>query len=249
MKSTRPTLIALILLTLTLAVAPQAQAFTIVEGKFCYRYDTTTLQPIGEGSTVFTYSEKVGLWVKINEPPTGVEIRFVWTDPDDVQFRSQAVSLVPKTGENWGIVFDSINVAESTAKNKLGVWTVSLFIDHVEQIQAKMQIINYDTILQSLTTARSQIDTIQSENNLLQSQNQQLTLQLQQLQTDYATLQSQIGTSSNYQSLQADYDDLYDDYQALGRDLGTTRMMMYAAVVVAIASVGVAVYFGAIKKA
>ncbi|MFH2112846.1 MAG: hypothetical protein ABIJ47_16480, partial [Candidatus Bathyarchaeota archaeon] len=241
MKSTRPILIALILFTITLAATPQAKAFTIADGKFCYRYDTTTLQPVGEGNTVLTYSEKVGLWVKINEPSTGVEYRVAWYDPSGTQFRQQVVTLVTKTGENWGIVFDSINIAETTAKDKLGVWNVKLLIDRKEEATAQFQVINYESILQNLANARSQIDTIQSENDLLNSQNQQLTLQLQQLQTDYATLQSQIGTSSNYQTLQADYNDLFDDYQTLGRDLGTTRMMMYAAVVVAIASVGVAV--------
>jgi hypothetical protein len=248
MKSTRPILIALMLFIITLAAAPQAKAFTIADGEFCYRYDTTTLQPIGEGSTVFTYSEKVGLWVKINEPATGVEYRVAWYDPTETQFRQQVVTLVPKTGENWGIVFDSISIAETTAKDKLGVWTVKLLIDRKEEASAQFQIINYESILQNIATARAQIDTIQSENNLLESQNQQLTTQLQQLQQDYTTLQSQIGTSTDFQNLQNDYNDLYDDYQTLGRDLGTTRMMMYAAVVVAIASVGVAVYFGAIKK-
>lgn len=248
MKSTRPIILALMLFIITLAATPQAKAFTIADGEFCYRYDITTLQPVGVGSTVFTYSEKIGLWIKINEPSTGVEYRLAWYDPTGAQFRQQEVTLVTKTGENWGIVFDSINVAETTAKDKLGVWTVKLLIDRKEETSAQFQIINYESILQSLSTAVSQIETMQSENNLLNSQNQQLTLQLQQLQTDYATLQSQIGTSSNYQSLQNDYDDLYDDYEVLGRDLGTTRMMMYASVVVAVASVGIAVYFGAIKK-
>lgn len=248
MKSTRPILLALILFTITIAATPQAKAFTIADGAFCYRYDTTTLQPVGEGNTLFTYSEKIGLWIKINEPSTGVEYRLTWNDPAGTQYRQQVVTLVTKTGENWGIVFDSINIAETTAKDKLGVWTVKLLIDRKEETTAQFQIIDYESILQSLSTARSQIDTMQSENTLLESQNQQLTLQLQQLQQDYTTLQSQIGSSSDYEKLQNDYDDLYDDYEDLGRNLGTTRMMMYAAVVVAIASVGVAVYFGAIKK-
>ena len=248
MKSTRPVILTLILFTLAVSGVTLVRAFTIDEGNFCYNYDTNTLQPIGIGNTVFTYSEKIGFWVKITDPPTGVEIRVVWVDPSETQFRSQPVSVVPKTGENWGIIFDSINIAETTARNKLGVWTVYLYIDHVQEATAQFQIIDYNSILQNLANARSQIDNIQAENDLLESQNQQLTLQLQQLQQAYTTLEAQIGTSSDYEELKEDYDDLYDEYQALGRSLSTTRMMMYAAVVVAIASIGVAVYFGAIKK-
>jgi hypothetical protein len=249
MKSMRSIMATIIVLAIALAAVPQAHAFSILDSTFCYGYSATTLEPLGIGSTYFTYSEKAVFWAKIQDPPaSSVEIRIVWVDPSDTQFRSQAVAVTPKTGQNWGIVTDSINIAESTAKNKLGVWTVSLYIDHVEEVAAEFQIISYDSILQSLASARSQIDTIQSENVLLASQNQQLILQLQQLQASYAALQAQVGTSADYQQLQTDYNELKSDYEDLGRDLSTTRMMMYAAIVVAVASVGVAVYFGAIKK-
>jgi len=248
--SMRTRLLALALFVFALVTTPQVKAYEIDVAKFCYRYDPTTLLSVGEignGNVVFSNSEKIGFWVKIIDPPTE-EIRIDWKDPNGITFIQNVVTPVPKTGENWGIVFDSINIAETTAKDKLGIWTVKILINKEPQGTAQFQIINYDSIQQRLNDLSSNVETIQSENDLLKSQNQQLTLQLQMLQADYATLQSQIGTSSNYQTLQADYDDLYDDYQALGRDLGTTRMMMYAAVVVAIASVGVAVYFGAIKK-
>jgi len=248
MKSTRPVIVALMLLAVALAAAPQAKAFTIADGTFCYRYDTTTLQPIGEGNTVFTYSEKIGLWVKITDPPTGVEIRIVWYDPNGSQFAQNVVTPVLKTGENWGIVFDSINIAETTAASKLGVWDVKLLIDRKEEATAQFQIISYESLLQRIADANTQLAAVRSENDLLESQNQQLTLQLQQLQASYTALQAQVGTSTDYLQLQTQYNTLNTEYQDLGRDLSSTRMMMYAAVVVAIASVGVAVYFGAIKK-
>jgi len=248
MKSTRPILIAFVLFVLALAAVPQAQAFTIADGSFCYRYDPTSLQPVGEGNTVFTYSEKIGFWVRIIDPPTGVEIRIVWYDPDGAQFAQNVVTPVLKTGENWGIVFDSISISESAAKTKLGVWDVKLLIDRNEEATAQFQIISYDSLLQRITDANTQLATVSSENALLESQNQALTLQLGQLQASYLALQAQVGTSADYQQLQTDYNKLNSDYQTLGRDLSTTRMMMYAAIVVAIASVGVAVYFGAIKK-
>jgi chromosome segregation ATPase len=92
------------------------------------------------------------------------------------------------------------------------------------------------------------ITQIRAEKTLLETQYQEQAQILTNLQADYAALQAQVGTSTDYQQLQTQYNTLNTDYQNLGRDLSTTRMMMYAAVVVAVASVGVAVYFGAIKK-
>ena len=249
MKSTRPILATIIVLAMALAAVPQAHAYSILDSAFCYGYSATTLEPLGIGSTYFTYSEKAVFWAKIQDPPaSSVEIRVVWTDPNDTQFRSSAVTVTPKTGQNWGIVSDSINIAESTAKNKLGVWTVALYIDHVEELAVEFQIIDYESIVQSIANANAMITQIRAEKTLLETQYQQQAQILADLQADYAALQAQVGTSTDYQQLQTQYNTLNTDYQNLGRDMGTTRMMMYAAVVVAVASVGVAVYFGAIKK-
>ncbi|MFH0850108.1 MAG: hypothetical protein V1924_04110 [Candidatus Bathyarchaeota archaeon] len=249
MKSTRPILAMIMVLAMALAVVPQVHAYSILDSAFCYSYSATTLEPIGIGSTYFTYSEKAVFWAKIQDPPSSsVDISVVWIDPDDTQFRSWPITVTPKTGQNWGIVSDSINIAESTAKSKLGLWTVELYIDHVKELAVEFQIIDYESIVQSITNANAMITQIRTEKTQLETQYQQQAQILANLQTDYATLQSQIGTSSDYQKLQNDYDSLNDKYEVLSRDLGTTRMMMYASVVVAVASVGVAVYFGAIKK-
>ena len=50
------------------------------------------------------------------------------------------------------------------------------------------------------------------------------------------------------EDLQDQYSELYEDYRDMQVNLSTTKMMMYGAVVVAIASVAVAIYFGAIKR-
>ncbi|HEX9913963.1 MAG TPA: hypothetical protein VGB32_03510 [Candidatus Bathyarchaeia archaeon] len=249
MKSMRSIMATIIVLAIALAAVPQAHAFSILDSAFCYGYSATTLEPTGIGSTYFTYSEKAVFWAKIQDPPaSSVEIRVVWVDPSDTQFRSQAVTVTPKTGQNWGIVTDSINIAESTAKNKLGVWTVSLYIDHVEELAAEFQIIDYESIVQSIANANAMITQIRAEKTLLETQYQQQAQILIDLQADYTALQAQVGTSTDYQELQTQYNTLNTDYLNLSRELSTTRMMMYAAVVVAVASVGVAVYFGAIKK-
>jgi hypothetical protein len=248
MKSTRLILASIVVLAIALSTVPQAHAYSIIDSMFCYGYSSTTLEPLGIGSTYFTYSEKAALWVKIQDLPS-LDITVIWKDPSGTTFKNTQNPIKElKTGENWGIIFDSINIAETTAKNKLGVWTAELYIDHVLVLESNFQIIDYDSIVQSIANANAMINQIRAEKTQLDTQYQEQAQILTNLQTDYAALQAQVGTSSDYQQLQTQYNTLNNDYQNLGRDLSTTRMMMYAAVVVAVASVGVAVYFGAIKK-
>ena len=127
MMSMRTKLFALALFVIAMLATPQAKAYTIDVGKFCYRYDPTTLLSvgeIGEGNVVFSNSEKIGFWVRIIDPPTE-EIRIDWKDPDVITFIQNVVTPILKTGENWGIVFDYINIAE-TPEIKLGIWTVKI---------------------------------------------------------------------------------------------------------------------------
>ena len=72
---------------------------------------------------------------------------------------------------------------------------------------------------------------------------------------DYASLvgrydELEESTVSEVQLMQLnnDYDDLQDDYDALEASQEGTRTMMYASIVVALAAVVVAVYFGLMKK-
>lgn len=246
MNKRKLSVITLSALTLIMLGITVTQAQTIQDSTICYGY-TTDLQPKGIGSTVFNYNEKVGYWVKIQTPPN-VEYRVVWIDPSDTQFRSQAVTIVPKTGENWGIVFDSINIAESTVKNKLGVWKVQLYIDHELKSESQVQIISYENLQSNIQNIQNQIADIVEEKDSLLAQNAALEVSLETLQVQYTALEAQVGTSSDYEKIQQDYNDLNDDYDALKANQGSTRTMMYAAIVVALVSVVVAVYFGAMKK-
>jgi hypothetical protein len=246
MNKRKLSVITLSALTLIMLGITVTQAQTIQDSTICYGY-TTALEPKGIGSTVFNYNEKVGYWVKIQTPPN-VEYRVVWIDPSDTQFRSQAITVVPKTGENWGIVFDSINIAESTVKNKLGVWKVQLYIDHELKSESQVQIISYENLQSNIQNIQNQIADIVEEKDSLLAQNAALEVSLETLQVQYTALQAQVGTSSDYEKIQQDYDDLNDDYDALKANQGSTRTMMYAAIVVALVSVVVAVYFGAMKK-
>jgi hypothetical protein len=246
MNKQKLSVITLLIITLSMLGVSATQAQNIQDSTICYGYDSN-LQPKGVGNTIFQYTEKVGLWVQIQNP-TEVAYRIIWKDPSGSQFRNTAVTVVDKSGEDWGIVFDSINIAESTATNKLGVWTVSLYIDGEVEVEREFQIISYQNLIDNIQDIQDQIQDIVDEKDALLAQNAALEASLQILQADYQVLQAQVGTASGYQELQDNYDELSADYDALKTSQGTTRTMMYAAIVVALVAVVVAVYFGAIKK-
>jgi hypothetical protein len=222
-------------------------AQNIQDSALCYGYQTSDLQPIGIGNTIFQYTDKIGLWVQIQNPGD-VSYRIIWEEPSGSQFSNQPVTVELKSGEDWGIVFNAINIAESTAKNKLGVWTAYLYVDGQPMVERQFQIINYDDLLESIEDIQGQVEDIVEEKDALAAQNAALEASLEALQADYSALQSQVGTSTDYEELQDNYDELFEDYEALKASQGTTRTMLYAAIVVALVAVVVAVYFGLLKK-
>lgn len=240
-------LILLLSFSLTMMGISFTNAQTIQDSTMCYGYGASDLQPRGIGNTIFEYTDEIGFWVQIQNP-ADVSYRMIWEDPNGNQFRNAAVEVIEKSGTDWGIVFDSIKIAETTAKNKLGVWTVSLYVDGEEVSIAEFQIINYESILDTFNDFSDQLEEIIEEKDNLLAQNAALQTQLEAIQAQYAALEASVGTTSDYEELQENYDDLSDEYDALKASQGTTKMMMYAAIVVALIAVVVAVYFGVMKK-
>lgn len=225
-------------------------AQTVLEYNFCYDYASSTLEPIGEGRYIFPYTEKIGIRIKLDNP-SDVRYTVKWYEPNDsVQAykTSSNLHVIEKTGESWGIIFDSLNIAETTASNKLGVWTVKFYIDGDETVNTQFLIIDYANIQTAFENLEDQIEDVIDQKDELVAQNQELRTQLESLQADYAALEAQVGTSSDYEELQDNYDDLQEDYESLKASQATTKMMLYASIVVALVAVVVAVYFGVLKK-
>jgi hypothetical protein len=223
-------------------------AYEILESETCYGYRLDTLYYKGGGSAFFTHNENVGFWTKIQDPPTDLSIRVIWTDPDGRQYDSNSAEVVQLEGEEWGIVFDSIYIYGTSAENKKGVWTVELSIDGTVEAAKEFQILDYDSILSDFAILRVQLNTIQLGYDTLQAQNQEVIQQYADLQSDYSDLLANPPNSEAMEDLQDQYDEMYREYLQMQANMGTTKMMMYGAVVVAIASVAVAVYFGAVKR-
>ena len=236
------------LMVVQVALPTVMGAYEILESETCYGYRVDTLYYKGGGSAFFTHNENVGFWTKIDDPPTDLSIRVIWTDPNERQYDSNSAEVVQLEGEEWGIVFDSIYIYGTSAANKIGVWTVELSIDGTVEEAKEFQILDYDSILADFAILSVQLNTIQLGYDTLQAQNQENIQQYADLQADYNDLQQNPPNSEAMEELQDQYDEMYRNYLQMQANLGTTKMMMYGAVVVAIASVAVAVYFGAIKR-
>jgi len=236
------------LIVLQTALPTVMGAYEVLESETCFGYRTDTLGPKGVGAVFFTHNEKVGYWVKIDDPPTDLSMRVLWSDPDGITYDNNAVDVIQLDGEEWGIVFDSIYIDGTSAANKNGVWTVKLSIDGVVEAANQFQILDYDEIISTFADLKEQLDEIQATNEETQETNQALLEQLAELQADYNDLLENPPNSEALEDLQDQYSVLYEDYRDMQVNLSTTKMMMYGAVVVAIASVAIAVYFGAIKR-
>ena len=168
MNRQKLSVITLLVITFVMISISTTQAQTIQDKAICYGYGTADLQPKGVGNTVFQYTEKVGFWVQIQDPPD-VTYRMKWTDPDGSEFRNVAVTVVDKSGETWGIVFDSINIAESLARNRLGVWTVELYADGNLEASSEFQIISYSDLLADIQDIQDQVQDIVEAKDELQN--------------------------------------------------------------------------------
>jgi chaperonin cofactor prefoldin len=241
----------LLLLAITLSLAiitiSYAYAQNIQDSKICYGYGTSDLQPKGIGNTVFPYTEKVGLWVKIQNPAQA-SYRIIWKEPNGNQFRNQPVEIVRNTGTDWGIVFDSIYVAETTAGSKLGVWNVELYIDGELARASQFQIIDYESIQQQVSKVIADKNELEDLLDDIRAAKDALEEDYTTLENQYKQLQSQVGTQTEFEKLQDDYDDLNAEYASLKASQSSTKTMMYAAIVVALVAIVVAVYFGVLKK-
>lgn len=223
-------------------------AYEALEYETCYGYRTDTLESKGIGTVFFTHNEKVGFWVNISDPPTDLSMRVLWKDPDENTYKNKAGNVAQLEGKEWGIVFNSIYIDGTTAANKQGVWTVELSIDGSVEAAKHFQILDYDKITSDFLMLSNQINTLRDEIDDLQAQNLEIEQSYNDLLEDYNDMLENPPNSEAMEELQDQYDEMYRNYLQMQANLGTTKMMMYGAVVVAIASVAVAVYFGAIKR-
>ena len=136
----------------------------------------------------------------------------------------------------------------SLPAHKPGKWTVSAYIDHEEQLSIEFQIIDYEQFSDDILDIVNQVNDLRDSLEELSDENTRIKEEYEDLQSDFEELQAQGGDDSALKEIEDEYEELKIDYIQLETSMGTTRLMMYGAVVIAVISIGVAVYFGAMKK-
>ena len=244
-------LTAIMAAIMILGVNP-ALAQTVEQVEMCYGYIEGSLTSLGDTSTFLTTNEEAGVWVKINNPPDDVTFKFYYVDDGvEKEYTSgySKVDVIPREGTTWGIAFTTMDInSASTPRTNPGIWTVKIYIDGEVAAIEEFLIVDYTSLSSSIAAIQDTVADIVAEKD-------QVVEDYNTLVSDYADLEQQFEdledtTVSEVQLIQLnnDYEDLQDEYDSLKASQGTTRTMMYGAIVVALIAVVVAVYFGLMKK-
>lgn len=253
MSKVKTGLIALtaIMATMLILGATPAFAQTVEEVEMSYGYSETTLSPMGITSAFLTTNEEAGIWVKINNPPDKVTFKFYYdVNGLEKEYTSaySRVDVVLKEGASWGIAFATMEIDGQTPSFNPGVWTAKVFIDGDLAAIKTFSVFSFSSIATSLESLRADITEIVDEKNEVVDSYNVLKADYDTLVEDYEDLEDSTVSEVQLMSLNDDLEDLQDDYDDLVAAQGSTRTMMYGAIVVALIAVVVAVYFGLMKK-
>jgi len=248
-KTATKILLATIILFTFVSGLTQVLAYDLERMAMCYNYSYSSLKPKGEATAFFTHQEYVAVWVNVTNPSD--EVRFNWNDPSGTRHKSTTAQLVQLEGKNWGIFFSKIDVdgkSTSLPAHKPGKWSVSAFIDSEEQGSIEFQIIDFEQFSDDILDIVNQVNELRDTLDELRDENIRIKEEYEALQVDFEDLQAQGGDDATLKEIEDDYEELKIDYIQLDTSMDTTRLMMYGAVVIAVISIAVAVYFGAMKK-
>lgn len=252
MSKVKTGLIALTAIVATIIIlgVTSVYAQTVEEVEMCYGYDVNLL-PNGISSTFLTTNEEAGIWVKISNPPDDVIFKFYYEENGALKeypLGYSRVDVVLKEGTSWGIAFATLNIDGETPSFKPGVWTVKVYIDgNVEKIKT-FNIIDYSSIASSITSIQETVAGLVEDRDQVVEDYNDLVDSYGALVQQYEELEDTTVSEIQLMELNNDYEDLQEDYDDLVAAQGSTRTMMYGAIVVALIAVVVAVYFGLMKK-
>ncbi len=253
MSKVKTGLIALtaVMATIIILGVTSAYAQTVEEIEMSYGYSETTLYPNGITSVFLTTNEEAGIWIKINNPPDKVTFKFFY-EVNGLEREYAAaysrVDVILKEETSWGIAFATIDIDGETPSFNPGIWTVKVYIDSDLVSLKEFSIIDYESITSSITSIQVAVQEILVEKNEVVESYNDLVTEYAVLVEQYEDLEDSTVSEVQLMELNRDYDDLQDEYGDLVDAQGSTRTMMYGAIVIALIAVIVAVYFGLMKK-
>ncbi len=253
MNKLKTSLIALLAIMATLSIMGviTVSAYGIEETAMCYGYSESTLSPLGTSTAFLTSNEEAGVWLKITNPPDDVTFKFYYTENGIEKEYTGAysrVDVVPKDGTNWGIAFTTMDISGKTPEFKPGVWTSKAYIDGEVAAIINFSVIDYTDLSSQISQISESVQDIVDEKDRVLEDYNDLATQYAELESQYEDLEDTSVSELQLMQLNSDYEDLQDDYDSLEASQASTKTMMYAAIVVALVAVVVAVYFGVMKK-
>jgi len=256
----------LVVLITSLVTFPGAAGASLIRATTCHDVDTSTREPLGEGSVFFTHASEVYVWVRLYGVLSGQTLRFLWISPGGVVIADNEVAGNPGYSGYW----DSLPVQDALPEQDPGDWTVELYLDDVFKTALEFKLVSYDalvveneyllliinslsaslsdmnesyiSILESIDSYTDEIATLSEDYTELHEEYASLLEGYDETQDALASLQAEYTTmSGNYESVSEDYDSLSEELASTQAALGTTRTMLYAsggrALVLLIASV------------
>jgi hypothetical protein len=253
MSKNRTSLIALVAVITTLSIMGliTVNAATVEESTMCNGYSVTTLSPQGETSAFLSTNPEAGVWIKISNPPDDVTFKFFYDDDGtETEYTGgySKVDVIPRAGTNWGIAFTTMDIYGKTPEFNPGVWTCKAYIDGEVVRIIEFNVIDYDELVGQISSITTTVEGIIEEKNQVVADYNALVLDYEAIVEDYEELEGSTVSETQMFQIQSEYNDLLEDYDDLVDSQASTRTMMYAAIVVALIAVIVAVYFGLMKK-
>lgn len=243
-------LIALLAVIVSFSIIGLASvyAYDVEESTMCYGYSSSQLAPLGSTDAFLTTNEEAGVWVRIANPPDDVTFKFIKPDGTEYSSGYRRVDVIPKEGENWGIAFATLDIGGRTPSNNPGLWKVNVWIEGELNAVVEFNIIDYDELSSQISQITTIVDGIVAEKDQVLADYDVLQSSYEDLEQRYEDLEDSSVSETQLYEMNRKYDDLQDDYESLEDSQASTQSMMYAAIVVALVAVVVAVYFGVMKK-
>jgi hypothetical protein len=244
-------LVAMLAIMFTIVGVTAVHAYTIEEKEMCYGYSETTLAPLGETEAFLTTQEEAGVWLKISNPPDKVTFKFYYTENNiEKEYTGgySRVDVIEKEGTNWGIAFSTMDISGKTPEFNPGYWTCKAYIDGEPAAILNFNVVDYDNISEQVASIVESFNTLKEEKEQLEEANAGFEAIFEEQEERFDEQEAQLEDLEDSTVSQTELYDLTRQYDDLLRDYSSTRMMMYASIVVALVAVIVAVYFGVMKK-
>lgn len=253
MSKVKTGLIALlaVMATFTIIGVTTVYGYGIEESTMCYGYSSTTLSPLGSTQEFLTTNEEAGVWLKITNPPDDVTFKFFYTENNiEKEYTGgySRVDVVEKEDTNWGIAFTTMDINGKQPEFKPGLWTCKAYIDGEIAAIVNFNVIDYGDLSSQISQIAETVQEIVDEKDSVLADYAELVDDYDDLVTQYEDLEDSTVSEIQLNNLNNDYEDLQEEYEDLESAQASTKMMMYASIVVALVAVVVAVYFGVMKK-